>query len=217
MLSICCNCSPSILRKIGEKMGEQLRRLREVKPEDPNHFGRINGRQYPNLKALWWPPGPDFRNWGPFDYEGLVDRMIHNGRVNHAFVGSVYDATKGEFIGAALRIVRSKLIDDAEPADRVPVLSYINLDDANVEVILNENGDIIDIGEVILSDWESLCWMPPWYEVGVLMRKVEMMESGHFTSGIMKVALENMGDYDQDLALDFKHGMSCDAIPYLCP
>lgn len=84
----------AIRKKIGEQLGEQLRRLRSVPPEDANHFGRINTGAYPYyLPPFFYSPGPKFDDYGPFDYEKLVERLINTAKIDSAMSvgGEDYD------------------------------------------------------------------------------------------------------------------------------
>lgn len=66
--------------------------------------------------------------------------------------------------------VKGTLIDGAKPKDRAPVLSHCDLANINVMMTLirNEKGVVVDIGEVVMIDWETMCWSPPWLEAAHL-------------------------------------------------
>ncbi|KAF2868441.1 hypothetical protein BDV95DRAFT_579859 [Massariosphaeria phaeospora] len=158
--------------KIGDLLGEQMQKLRSVPAEDRNHFGRVGGKAYPTgLTPVRHAPAPDFHDLGPFNsYEKFVERMMHSAKINQALA-----AISDDFPPATRMCFRdapSVFIDHAGPSARVPVLSHLDIQDHNiiVKLLRDEKGKVIDVQEVVLIDWATLCWMPSWYEAGVFCR-----------------------------------------------
>jgi hypothetical protein len=159
-----------LTRQIGEMLGEQLRRLRSVPPEDPTHFGSVGGKGYKqHLMVFAYPPAPDFGYYGPFkSYEECVKRLIHAAKVGQALSGNRTDYSPRTKL--LLERASSALLDHVEPSDRLPVLSHLDTQYHNimVKLIRDEQGKAVDVEEVVMIDWETLCWMPSWYEAGDL-------------------------------------------------
>ncbi|KAF1960370.1 hypothetical protein CC80DRAFT_590631 [Byssothecium circinans] len=190
--------------KIMELVGEQYRKLRSIPPEDPHHFGRINGRAYQRISPFLNPPGPDFQDYGPFNYEKFVERYIFAAKIFAAMgdFGRDFDP----MIRLQFRDARSALLDRAGPSDRHPVLSHVDASTVNmmVKLVRDEQGRPLDVEEVVLIDWEYMGWMPPWFEAGEIC---QMAMSG--TPGWFEV-LERMGHVNMAVvsffALCIKHG-----------
>jgi hypothetical protein len=157
-----------IVEKIGDLYGEQLRRLRSIPAEDPELFGRINGKAYPFYNdATRHPAAPDyFSNLGPFNYETLVGRMIHTMKIDEALNSLTCNDFKPKDRGL-LRDARSALIDNVRPSDRLPVLTHMHRGGVVVKLVRDEQGKAIDVEEVVLVDWSMMSWMPAWYEPGL--------------------------------------------------
>jgi hypothetical protein len=157
-----------VTKQIGKMLGEQLRRLRSVPPEDPTHFGSVGGKGYKQLLPVFaHPPAPDFGYYGPFkSYEECVKRLIHTAKVDMALSETGTDYSPRTKL--LLEKASSALLDHIEPSDRLPVLSHLDVQGRNimVKLIRDEQGKAVDVEEVVMIDWESLCWMPSWYEAG---------------------------------------------------
>ncbi|KAF2021445.1 hypothetical protein BU24DRAFT_417097 [Aaosphaeria arxii CBS 175.79] len=152
-----------ISEKIGNLLGEQLRKLRSVPPEDPNHFGRINGRAYTRMLSRYGGTEPDLTHNGPFNYEELVKHFIMAGRVRCAvdhYCWGNYDPEEDILQQRATSV----LIDMADAKDRVPVLSRTSPGYFLVKLIRDETGRPIDVEEVVLTNWACMAWVPSWYE-----------------------------------------------------
>ncbi|KAJ4295611.1 hypothetical protein N0V90_007624 [Kalmusia sp. IMI 367209] len=159
---------PRLIVEIGKKIGEQVRHLRSVEPEDPKHFGRIGGRAYVHMAPFDHAPAPDF-SYGPFkSYEECVKRIIHSGKLNSAMGHNDSEFTPLD--KALFRDAPSAFLDYPGPSDRRPVLSHMDLQLTNVMVklIRDKKGEAISVEEVVIVDWETLCWMPSWFEAGAI-------------------------------------------------
>ncbi|KAF2649908.1 hypothetical protein K491DRAFT_721237 [Lophiostoma macrostomum CBS 122681] len=157
-----------ICEQLGAMMAEQLGKLRDTPPENPNHFGNVNGRPYNSFNtSVIFPEDLDNPTYGPFTYEQLVDRMIHSSRIVKA-----YTSQPNSFSIEFGRNARRGLIEITTPDDRLPVLSHMDLDGSNVIIQVKrsekegEEKKIIAIENVVFIDWELMCWMPGWYEAG---------------------------------------------------
>lgn len=198
---VCKELMPGIQWKIGRQLGEQLRRLRSVPAEDPNHFGRVNGRPYPHEPPYRFPPAPDFYNYGPFNYEELVERLIHCAKIESAISshGEDYDPVEK----LKLRDARTAWLDLARPSDRLPVLTHMEANACNiiVKLVRDKAGKVVDVEEVVLIGWEKMCWMPAWYEAGdMCWSSIQPREEWqHFG----KEALSMLGDVNMILAAFF--------------
>lgn len=176
-----------------EKIGEQLRRLRAVQPEDPTHFGRIGGRPYPHLIPFYHPPGSSDKPHGPFtSYEECVTRLIHSAKVSQALsiaTDDYYPLQRFTF-----RDAPSILLDFPKPIDRLPVLSHMDLQDHNMmaKVKRDDAGNIIEVEEVVLIDWATMCWMPSWFEPGDLCYLLTDGNDPHY-GRMAQMLLETMG------------------------
>lgn len=117
--------------KIGERLGEQMKRLRSIPPEDSTHFGRVGGKAYTNqMSPFYYPPAPNFHDYGPFNYEGCVKRLIHSAKLDTARSNLPDDyppLTKLLFHDAT-----SALLDHAGSSDRLPVLSHLDTQPGNI-------------------------------------------------------------------------------------
>lgn len=149
--------------KCRQLLAEQVRRLRAVPPPDPNLFSRIGGRPLPRMfKGFWCPPAPSYDDYGPYDYESLVDRLVHTATVL-ACLNSIKDADR-----LLLQYLRIAMLDNVGLHERQPVLSHLDLGFNNITVkglVLNDDDNIVDIDEVVIIDWEYLCWVPAWLEL----------------------------------------------------
>ncbi|KAF2649713.1 hypothetical protein K491DRAFT_683593 [Lophiostoma macrostomum CBS 122681] len=159
------------LKKISNMMAEQLGRLRDTPPEDPNHFGRVNGQAYNSwTRAVRFPENRHAPSFGPFTYEGLLERMIHSSNIESAQnnYGSGGSFTQKEL----LRHARGPLLDHTTPNDGLPVLSHLDIKDDNILVKVTRSkkkGEVrntVDVEDLVFIDWETLAWMPAWYEPG---------------------------------------------------
>jgi hypothetical protein len=192
--------------QLGEKLGEQLRRLRAVEPEVSTHFGRIGGRPYPALTTLDHPPASSGSPHGPFNsYEECVTRFIHSAKVETALrfaEDDYFPLTKHVY-----REAPSILLDYPKPVDRLPVLSHMDLQDHNimVKVKRDDTGEVIKVEEVIIIDWQMMCWMPSWFEPGDLCRMLATPCAAPFATWAC-TTLETMGYLN--MAIVFFYAMS---------
>jgi hypothetical protein len=163
---------PGLWMKIGELLGEQFRMLRSIPPEDPNHFGRINGREYQHCNIMRFGPPSDFNNYGPFNYEEVTERIISSSQVSMAYSYLFTGAQIEPYDKQLYSEVPAVLFDGAKPKDRIPVLSHVDAQHHNimVKLIRNEEGLVVDVEEAILIDWERMSWMPSWYEAGIVCK-----------------------------------------------
>ncbi|KAF1948692.1 hypothetical protein CC80DRAFT_599511 [Byssothecium circinans] len=175
--------------KITQLAAEQLRKLRSVPPEDPNHFGRVNGGAFNHLQLIYNPP--DRRNWGPFDYEGFVSRMVHSSKIFHSYNGC--DEDFSDVAKSMYRHAKQVFLDMAGPSDRVPVLSHLDVHKQNmvVKVTRDEEGTLTGVEEVVIIDWEWMAWVPPWFEAAEMMRL--SLAEDEACKGLGISALHNMG------------------------
>ncbi|KAF2006029.1 hypothetical protein P154DRAFT_570761 [Amniculicola lignicola CBS 123094] len=193
---------PYIKEKIWALLGEQFRQLRSVKPENPKHFGRIQGRAYGQMPPLYYAPAPDFANYGPFTYEQLVQRLIRAAKIGSAL--ATYP--RGDYTTVqrlAYNHAESVMLKGAGPSDRLPVLSHLDPQTHNIIVNLkrDQNGEPYDVEEVALVDWFSLCWMPAWYEAGDMCRLTFCLDPTLQSMGMN--VLETMGKVNLEIAAFF--------------
>jgi hypothetical protein len=153
-----------LVRKVGRLLGEQLRRLRRVPAENPGLYGRLGGRAFPVMPPLWYPPAPNYDDYGPFDYETLIERLDHTARLSYA-MGTLEDDFDPH-IKMLYHSAKSALLDPLGPKDRQPVLTHCDVSNSNtiLKVVRDQEGGISDVTELVLIDWEFMCWMPSWYE-----------------------------------------------------
>jgi hypothetical protein len=167
-------------------MAKQLGQLRNTPPEvsipdtdckpglyanklqDPNHFGRVNGQPLNSFTTtVIFPENIHCPTYGPFTYNGIVERMLHSAKIAGATNYSRYFIEE-----EMLRNARGPLLDHTTPNDRLPVLSHMDIHCDNILVKVTrsekpgEERKILDIEEVVWIDWETLAWMPGWYEAG---------------------------------------------------
>jgi hypothetical protein len=156
----------NVVYKIGNMLGEQLRRLRSVPPQDVC-FGRINSRPFMRFTPVSKPLDPDSKDWGPFNYEDFVTRVMHSSKICYALPHEVEIDPVTRML---FRDAKYTLLDIARPSDRVPVLGHLDPSNHNVlvEFIYDEEGKPIDVVKVVLIDWEFMAWVPPWFEAGDL-------------------------------------------------
>ncbi|KAF2122290.1 hypothetical protein BDV96DRAFT_663314 [Lophiotrema nucula] len=190
-----------VQNKLGELLGEQLRKLRSVPPEDSNHFGRVNGRAFGQIPPFYHPPGPDFDDYGPFNYEEVVKRLIHSAQVDKALGLTPNDYSP--MFRLLHRDAKFVFLDMTGPSDRLPVLSHMNLDPHSImaKLVRDEEGKAVDVEEVVIVDWKFLCWMPSWYEAGDMCRV--SFAPVHFYNGLGHHALDRMGHVNMTLVAFF--------------
>jgi len=154
------NCLPAW--KISELVGEQLRKLRSVPAEHPELYGRVGGKPFTTNWSFRCPPAPDYNDYGPFDYETLVDRLDHSGKINYVMVNDEIDPWDRMLYQKA----KSVLIDNLDPDDRRPVLTLMEVGQHNITVkpVRDKTGNIVDISEVVFTEWQGMCWMPAWFD-----------------------------------------------------
>ncbi|KAF2020160.1 hypothetical protein BU24DRAFT_406752 [Aaosphaeria arxii CBS 175.79] len=165
--------------KIGELLGEQLRKLRSVPPENPNHYGRINGRRYMEAPPLFYTD----LSRGPFKYEQLVKRLF-----DHAHNSNEH-SEPGFFT-----ILEDKLLEIASSQEAAPVLTTMSCTPADFAVRLtrDKNNEPIDVEEVVLIKWNHLAWMPPWYEPGGMYHKTQDLSDLVASSAMERMGKANM-------------------------
>ncbi|KAF2002029.1 hypothetical protein P154DRAFT_594915 [Amniculicola lignicola CBS 123094] len=196
--------------KIGHMLGEQYRRLRSVPPEDPNHFGRVNGRPYFGSRVIDIAPVASDYLQGPFTYEQVVSKILDAAKANQAL-----SVTPDDYTTATKLLYRSAeytLLKAAGPNDRIPTLSHMDFNHLNimVKVARNEEGKVVDVEEVILIDWEWLAWMPSWFEAGGVY--VETIGLGEPHEGFARRVLEAMGQVNMGIVAFFAYGLYCYAF-----
>ena len=162
------NAWPTGSEKVEELLRDQLHKLRSVPAEDPTHFGRIGGRKFPKrFPMLQHPPAPAKDDFGPFDYKTFVDRFQHSALINYKMCSN------------SLRVEDKILFDNAKailydilrPDERQPILSHLDLQPRNIIIkgpVYNDNNRLVDLEEVVIIDWEFLCWTPNWIEPATL-------------------------------------------------
>ncbi|KAF2661326.1 hypothetical protein K491DRAFT_710908 [Lophiostoma macrostomum CBS 122681] len=178
-------------RKLTKMLADQLRRLRDVVPENPSHFGRANGGPCPRQTPVFWHENRDVLDYGPFNYEQIVDRMILTAKVT----GSLSSDTGFGFIDTHLIWnAKTALFEHVKPEDRRPVLSHLdlNFNNAIAKVTRDESGKIVDIEHAVWVDWEMLTWMPSWYEPGVVCQYPHFLQR-LFCTMFSQTALPVMG------------------------
>jgi thiamine kinase-like enzyme len=115
-----------------------------------------------------------FNDYGPFNYETVVDRLEHSAIIRYAVSFGASSSDGDEEIPTwtkrLYQKMRSVLLDDLEFEDRLPVLSHLDFGGNNVivKLVRDKEGKISDITEVVLIDWEFMCWMPAWFEAAQL-------------------------------------------------
>jgi hypothetical protein len=164
-------CEWECRKKIEELLRDQIHKLRSVPAEDPKHFGRIGGKKFPKrFPMLHHPPAPTYDDFGPFDYETFVDRLEHSSIINFALSsGELRLEDKLQFDNA-----RAAFLDNVKPDERQPILSHLDLESRNIIVkgaVYNGANDIVDVEEVVIIDWEFLCWVPNWIEPAAVAKK----------------------------------------------
>lgn len=181
---------PAIIRKIGHLLGEQLQKLRSVQSKSDT-FGRINGRPFQHFEPIDRPEGPNYDHWGPFTYEEFVSRVMHTSKVH------TVQSTNDPFHSLERQMFRdakSVLLDNAGPADRIPVLSHLDLDLANVIVKIkyDEGGEALDVEHMVIVNWLHMAWSPPWFEAGNLF--CQGLHGNRMRAAVANIAL---GDLEQ--------------------
>jgi hypothetical protein len=168
-------------RKAAKLVGEQLRKLRSVPAEDPELYGRVGGRPFPMTRSFWCPPAPHFNDYGPFDYETLVNRLDHSGKIQLIMSEAACKPEYRPWMKMLYQEAKSALIDNLDANDRLPVLSHLDLKPDNIVVkyVRNEAGKIVDITDLVIVDWESMCWMPAWFEAAAF-RNFAQSPSGFY-------------------------------------
>ncbi|KAF1951694.1 hypothetical protein CC80DRAFT_508616 [Byssothecium circinans] len=181
--------SPRICRKVGELLGEQIRRLRSIVPEDPNHFGRVGGRKYQVIPPFFYPPSKDPSDRGPFNYEDVTQRLINCGKTEAALCLDDWHY----FMRLLFKDARKVLLDMAKPEDRLPVLSHMDAGGGNmiIKFVRDKEREIRDVEEVVLIDWEYMSWMPSWYESAEMLKATFYGETTEL--GIKQEVLSVMG------------------------
>ncbi|KAF2012569.1 hypothetical protein BU24DRAFT_452958 [Aaosphaeria arxii CBS 175.79] len=179
-------------KKFCELFGEQLRKLRSIRPNDPNHYGRINGRKYMSAAPLFHTyctvPGPrgheDYSQYGPFNYEELIERFVQVAlRINDSRLGSPMTPEKVREMSQECEMFAAKFLEVAYSQDKVPVLTHLHVHHANTvaKVIRDKiTGALIDIEEVLLINWEHMAWMPSWYEPGDMLTRMGYVPSSDY-------------------------------------
>ena len=90
---------------------------------------------------------------------------------------------------------KATLLDNARPSDRAPVLGHNDLEGCNIMVVPERDdasGDPIGIKEVVIIDWEAMCWIPSWFEAGIALRDIRIQNYvGHtIYEGVYEGVLE---------------------------
>jgi hypothetical protein len=163
-------CNASGRNKIAELLWDQICKLRSVPAEDPKHFGRIGGRKFPKrFPMLYRPPAPSYDDFGPFDYETFIERLQHSSIINYALSsGELMPDDKLKYDNA-----KAAFLDNVRPDERQPMLSHLDLGSRNIIVkgAVYDGNRVVDVEEVIIIDWEFLCWVPNWIEPATMVQK----------------------------------------------
>jgi hypothetical protein len=165
-------CVGSGRDKMKKLLGDQIFKLRSVPAEDPKHFGRISGRKFPKrFPMLHNPPAPSYDDFGPFDYETFIERLQHSSLLNFALCsfGDMSPGSKLKYDNA-----RAAFLDNVRPDERQPILSHLDLASRNIIVkgAVYKGKSIVDVEEVVIIDWEFLCWVPNWVEPAAVAQRL---------------------------------------------
>jgi hypothetical protein len=193
----------SVENKIGYMLGEQLRRLRSVPPQDAC-FGHINSRPFVRIPPVSKPLDPNSKDWGPFNYKDFVTRVMHSSKISYALP---YGQNIEPVSSMLFHDAKFTLLDIARPSDCVPVLGHLDPQNHNimVKLIHDEGGLPVDVEEVVLIDWEFMAWVPPWFEAGDLCAG---MHRGYPRSRpISKRAFGKMGQVNMTLVTFWGFGL----------
>jgi thiamine kinase-like enzyme len=69
---------------------------------------------------------------------------------------------------------RAAFLDNVRPDERQPILSHLDLESRNIIVkgsVYDEANRVVDVEEVVIIDWEFLCWVPNWIEPAAIAMK----------------------------------------------
>ncbi|CAI6331838.1 unnamed protein product [Periconia digitata] len=161
---------PAVHRKIAAMFAEQFQQLRSVPPQS-HYYGRINNRPFPRLGSLDIPKDPDSHKWGgPYEYDEFLETVMHTSMMALAIQNS--DSGSFEPLKRHAFHQAKSVLGKSEPDYRVPVLQHGDLQAHNVMVKLlyDKKGHAFDVEDLVFIDWEYMAWVPPWFELGGLIR-----------------------------------------------
>jgi hypothetical protein len=158
----------SLQEKAGRAFGLQVKALRAVPSE--GYYGLVNNRGWPPTDNFLLGPGKD-SVLGPYrvstSYEDFVNSWYETALFRASSSSNEEDYTEEQLL--ILRNFKRIMLSLPE-SDRTPYLCQRDLNSGNIifEEIKGVDGKVQDF-KATLIDFESLCWLPAWMQLGMLI------------------------------------------------
>lgn len=109
--------------------------------------------------------------------------------------------------------VKKVLLDDAEPSDCASTLAHLDLEVSNIRITFEYDnaGKPLKVDEVVIIDWETMSWVPSWYE-RALMYDLMNGYNAETAKEIYRAAFRAMGFGGLLMALFWGEGLNCDVF-----